>query len=110
MQSPQGTVPLQLKWFSVITEENTLWLRKQSGVVFDNKMTLAGTQCSEAVDKSTWDGLYYRQSLKEDASSDLQKWVKAYSPAISITNHLNFQDFDSSKKDTLKIYMYSLSL
>lgn len=106
MQSPQGTVPLQLKWFSVITEENTLWLRKQSGLVFENKMTLASTQCSKTVDKSAWRWFVLKTEFKERCYNDLQKWVKGYSPAISITNHLNFQGFDSSKKDISKIYMY----
>lgn len=40
--------------------------------------------------KSHPDGLYYTQGLKEDALSNLQKWVKGYSPRIRISYHLNF--------------------
>lgn len=56
---------------------------------------------------------HYRQSLKEDASSDLQKWVKDYSPRISITNQSRIWTSKTLiilTNTHFKFYMYQLYL
>lgn len=46
-----------------------------------NKMTLPGNWVRQMIKAGRYG--HYRQGLKEDASHNLQKWVKGYSPGIS---------------------------
>lgn len=66
-------------------------------------MTLPGIQLSKTVDKSR--RLWPLQ--KEDASSNLQKWVKGYSLRLSITNHFSIESSktDSSSKHSNSVYI-----
>lgn len=63
-------------------------------------MTLPGIQLSKTVDKS-------RHLRKEDASSNLQKWVKGYSLRLSITNHFSIESSktDNSSKHLNSVYI-----